>query len=66
MDLHDLKTHLDNRIDRLEEKLDDHLSRISKAETSIEWLRGHVKYSVSILMAALTGMAGALYHFITK
>lgn len=64
--MHDLKKHLDNRLDRIETKLDDHLSRLSKAETSIEWLRGHARMSLTILVAALTGMAGALYQYLIK
>ncbi len=71
MDLHDLREHLDGRLDsvrddmvRIEGKLDNHLERISKAETSIEWIRGHLRISVTILIAALTGLAGALYNYV--
>lgn len=64
MDIHNLKEHLDSRLDKLEYKLDDHLERISKAETSIEWIRGHLKFSLTIALSAVTGMAGALYHYL--
>lgn len=66
MDIRDLREHLDNRIDRLETKLDDHLDRISKAEESIHWLKGHVKISISVLLAFITGLVGAFYKFILK
>lgn len=66
MEIKDLRDHLDERIDRLENKLDDHLGRISKAEESIEWLKGHVKVSISILLAFVTGLVGAFYKFILK
>lgn len=73
MQLSELKAHLDGRLDKIEDsvryldqKLDNHLERISKAEASIEWIRGHLKVSVSILIAALIGMAGALYNYLVK
>ena len=63
----DLKQHLDDRFDsvdrrleRVEEKLDDHLGRLSTAEASIEWLRGHAKLVVTIIMAA-AGFLASLY-----
>ena len=43
---------LDNRLDRVELKLDDHLGRLSHAEASIEWLKGNAKLTVTIIMAA--------------
>jgi hypothetical protein len=63
MELDSLKEHLDRRLDKLEDKLDDHLERISKAETSIEWIRGHLKVSLSIAVAAVTGLAGAIFTY---
>lgn len=63
----ELKKHLDDRFDnvdsrlaRVEEKLDDHLSRLSSAEASIEWLKGHAKLTVTIIMAA-AGFLASLY-----
>lgn len=66
MEIKDLRDHLDQRIDRLETKLDDHLSRISKAEESIEWLKGHVRISISVLLVFVTGLVGAFYKFILQ
>lgn len=39
---------------RIEDKLDSHLERISKAEEAVEWLKGHVKL-VTALGLALAG-----------
>lgn len=54
----ELKAHLDNRfddldtrLDRVEAKLDDHLSRLSRAEASVEWLRGHARIVTTIILA---------------
>ena len=63
MEVNSLKEHLDQRLDKLEYKLDDHLQRISKAETSIEWIRGHLKVSLSIAIALVTGLVGALFTY---
>lgn len=51
---------LDNRLERVELKLDDHLARLSHAEASIEWLKGHAKLTVTIIMAA-AGFLASLY-----
>jgi quinol-cytochrome oxidoreductase complex cytochrome b subunit len=63
----ELKQHLDDRFDsvdkrleRVEEKLDDHLGRLSTAEASIEWLRGHVKIFTTIIIAS-AGFLASLY-----
>lgn len=54
----DLREHLDerfdgldNRLDRVEAKLDDHLARLSRAESSVEWLRGHARIVTTIILA---------------
>jgi hypothetical protein len=55
----DLQEHLDARLDtidsrleRVENKLDDHLSRLSRAEASVEWLKGHARIVTTIVLAA--------------
>lgn len=55
---------LKDQLDRIEEKLDSHLERISKAETSIEWIRGSIRVGVSLLLSAVVGGAGAIYHYV--
>lgn len=66
MDISSLKEHLDSRLDKIEDKIDNHLERIAKAETSIEWIRGHIKVGASMVLAALSGMATIIYHFLVK
>jgi hypothetical protein len=51
---------IDNRLERVELKLDDHLGRLSHAEASIEWLKGHAKLTVTIILAA-GGFLASLY-----
>lgn len=64
MELQNLREHLDSRLDKLEDKLDNHVERISKAEASIEWLRGHVKVMTLIAVALMSGMASAIYQYL--
>lgn len=73
MDENRLQDHLDNRfdsldsrLDRVEAKLDSHLDRLSKAEESVAWLKGHVKFSMSILLAVVGGLLGTVYNFLIK
>jgi hypothetical protein len=62
MDIGDLREHLDRRLDSLEEKLDSHLERISKAETNIEWIRGYLRVGVTIAITGVSSLCGIIYH----
>ena len=69
MELHDLKQHidsrldkLDGRLDRLDEKLDNHLARISAAETSIVWIKGFIKVSTGFVLTVVTGLLAAVFN----
>lgn len=73
MDHQQLKSHLDERFDRLESKLDihdekftNHLERLSKAEETIIWLKGHVKIVTAIGISIAGFIAAALFNLITK
>jgi hypothetical protein len=57
MERENLQAHLDKRFDRLEEKLDDHLGRISKAETEIHWIKGASKLALTLVISALGFLA---------
>ena len=69
MDHKELLNHINHRFDRVEdslvrvdEKLDTHLERISKAEASIEWLRGHAKISITIVLAIVSSLIGLVIN----
>lgn len=64
MQLNELKDHLDGRLNKLETKIDNHIERISRTEESVAWLKGHAKVVTTLIMAALTWMAGALYTYL--
>ncbi len=44
------------KLDAIDTKLDSHLDRIGKAETSIEWIRGHITIGLTIAIPASFGM----------
>lgn len=67
MDENRLQDHLDSRFDgldgrleRVESKLDSHLERLSKAEASIEWLRGNAKI-ITIIVLSMAGYFATAY-----
>lgn len=67
MDENRLQEHIDRRFDglddkleRFEVKLDSHLERLSKAEASIEWLKGHAKIVTTVILT-VAGFIATLY-----
>lgn len=62
-DIDDLRTHVDQRFDRLEVKLDDHLGRLSKAEEAIEWMKGHLKISTTFVLALVASALAAYFRW---
>lgn len=63
METIDLKNHIDDRMDKLEEKLDNHLERISKVEAEVHFLRGSIKYG---LTAAITILGSIFSWYMSK
>jgi len=54
------------KIDQIDQKLDVQGERISAAETSIAWLRGHLKFSLSVAIALVGAVvAGVIQGNIT-
>lgn len=54
---------LNDRLVRIEDKLDTHLQRVTQAEKDIEWLRGHVKMATTIFLAVLGAIGTYLINF---
>lgn len=54
---------LDERLDRIEQKLDNHLERVTRAETSINWIQGHLRIATTILISFI---GAAVTYFINK
>jgi len=73
VDFEQLKNHFDGRFDRLEDKLDvhdekltNHLERLSKAEEAIQWLRGHVKIVTTIGISVAGFLLTTLWNYVIK
>ena len=67
----DLRDHLDRhmnnvtrKLDRMEQKLDNHLDRISKSEEAIVWIKGHIRIVVMLGMSAIGALASAIWKLI--
>lgn len=62
--LNDRFDDLGSRLDRIETKLDNHLERVTKAESDISWLRGHVKLATAIFLAIVGTLGTILLNMI--
>jgi hypothetical protein len=51
-----------NSLDKMDEKLDNHLERISKSETDITWIRGHINIVTALAVTLLSGLAVAYFQ----
>lgn len=63
-DLNDRLDAIGTRLDRIETKLDDHLQRVTKAESTIEWLRGHARISTTIFLAVIGALGAVLLNIL--
>ena len=59
-----LQKHLDGRFDRIEDKLDNHLDRLSKAEEAIEWTKGHLKISTTFVLGTISTIIVAYFKYL--
>jgi len=66
MNHNDLKEHLDKRFDRIENKIDNHLERISKAEESLIWMKGHLKVATTFIVTLASAAIAAYFKYIHK
>lgn len=55
---------LGTRLDRIESKLDDHLQRVTKAESDIGWIRGYVRIGTTIFLAVIGALGAVLLNMI--
>jgi hypothetical protein len=67
MDLPELKTDMDSRFDRLEEKLDkfselvhQQKTDLTRLEQDVKWLQGSIKFSLSAIITIVGGGIGWL------
>lgn len=58
----DSSQSINARLDRIEEKLDQHLERSLKTETDVHWIKGAAKTSFAFLTAIISAIIGALLN----
>lgn len=63
MDLKQLNEHMDARFDRVEAKLDDYSTRLTRTETEVTQVRGQIRY---FLTAGLTVIGYLFTQFYDK
>jgi hypothetical protein len=51
---------MEDKIDKLTDRVDNHLQRLSVAEESIVWLKGHVKIATALGVAIILGVLKTL------
>ncbi len=65
--LDDLGTRLDridSHLDSIGDKLDDHLQRVTKAESDIGWLRGYARISTTVFLAVIGALGAVLLNML--
>lgn len=53
---------IDERLDRMEAKLDNHLERVAKSEEAISNMRGQIKWALSAVLAIFSAAIAALFN----
>lgn len=53
---------IEHKIDKIDEKLDLQGERLTAAETSIAWISGHLKFSLSVAIAVIGSLAAAIFQ----
>jgi hypothetical protein len=49
------------RFDKLEDKIDGHLERLTRAEEAILWIRGHLNTSTAVFLAVVGSIAAWIF-----
>lgn len=56
MDHEELAGRLEKRLDKIETKLDKHLTTSAKNEADLNWVRGYIKTSVGFIISLTIGV----------
>ena len=60
-ELKDRFDKVDQKLDIIDNKLDDHLQRLTAAETAILFIKGHLKISLSVAIAIIGTLVVAYF-----
>ena len=53
---------IEDRLDRIEKKLDDSLTQMSTNSADIGWVKGYIKTSVAFITALTAGVITSLFN----
>lgn len=57
---------IEQKVDRIDQNLTSHLGRISVLEESVNWLKGHVKITITVAVSITMTVLGILLKFYIK
>jgi len=57
----ELARRVDDRLARIETKLDVYLERLTQHDTDLQWVRGYIRLSLSTMIALGVGIITALF-----
>lgn len=66
MDHNELAQRLERRLDRIEEKLDSHLTSMSTNKADIQWVKGYIRLSLSTMVAIIAGVITTMIRVFVK
>ena len=62
MDHEELASRLEQRLDKIEKKLDKHLEVSTVNAADISWVKGYIKISISAILAVIAGLVTAIFQ----
>lgn len=51
-----------DRLERIEKKLDIHLEKVSKHEADLTWVKGYIKTSVALFISITVGLITTFFR----
>lgn len=60
----DWQDRIENKLDQINIKLDNHLERLSHAEEAIIWMKGHIKIVTTLAITVIGLIVTAMMQFI--
>lgn len=62
----DLAARIERRLDKIEDKIDSHLEKVTKNTADIKWVQGYIKVSLSALIAVGAGVVTTIFRVFFK
>ncbi len=66
MDHEGLLSQLERRFDRLEEKLDSYMKEAASNEVDLNWVKGYIKLSLSLIASIIVAIVTGVISFFTS